>query len=82
MQTVLIVALVTVILMCAALCRVIYKLVVERESDREWNQALFREIERAGWVEQYNAAFAAARLSEWDRQFVGEREHTSNQAAH
>lgn len=79
MQT-LILAVVLLVLLCACLFRVIYKLVAEREYSREMNDAILREIERAGWTEQYNAAFAEARHSEWSRQSIPTNERPPHQA--
>jgi hypothetical protein len=80
MQIFLIIALVVLCLLSACLFRVICKLVAELDCSRELNDAVLREIDRAGWTEQYNAAFAEARLTEWSRQSIPAKERPPQQA--
>lgn len=54
------IALAILLLVCGLAGRLIYVLFRDREDRMKFKEALEHEIQKAGWVEQYRAAYFAA----------------------
>lgn len=60
MLTALCIALAILLVICGLAGRMIYVLIRDREDSLQFNAAMERAIQQAGWTEQYRVAYHAA----------------------